>query len=88
MPKENMGDKIIDKLNERRDLVRGRLNQEYKSVKPFRMEPVDNNELLFYYNQLTQDDMNFLISSHGEEKINQFIFEMYQLQEKAKRRVN
>lgn len=85
MAKENMGDRIIEKLHERRETVRGKLRQGYKGVKPFRMEPIDNNELLFYYNGLSPDDMNYLVTTHGEEKVGEFIFEMEQMKQKKRR---
>lgn len=74
--KNNLSDIIIDKLKERRDLVRNMLAKQYKGVKPFRMTPASDNELLEIYNQMTPDKMSELVAQQGEEKINQYIEDM------------
>lgn len=84
--KENVGDKVVDLLHKRREAVRAKLQQQYKNVKPFRMQPVSDEELLSEYEQLGQEPerMNDLISNYGEDVVGEFIFEMEKL--KLKRR--
>ena len=74
--KENIHDRVVNKLLERNVRVRAKLTERYKKTKPFRQEPMDNNELLLYYNMLNSDDMDFLVQKHGEDTVNTFIFEM------------
>lgn len=74
--KNNLSDIIIDKLKERRDLVRNKLTEQYKGVKPFRMTPASDDELLGIYNQMTPEKMSELVAQQGEEKVNQYIEDM------------
>ena len=39
------------------------------------MEEISKDEMLFHYNQLKMEDMDFLIQKHGLEKLNEYIFE-------------
>ena len=41
----SISDRAIEKLHERRRLVREKLKQEYKGVKPFRMEEISDKQL-------------------------------------------
>ena len=81
--KEALGDKVVNRLHERRESVRSRLREIYKRTKPFREEPISNDELLFYYNDLDQSDMDYLLQTHGRDKVQTMIYEMETL--KAKR---
>ena len=81
--KEALGDKVVNRLHERRESVRNRLREMYKRTKPFREEPISNDELLFYYNDLDQSDMDYLLQTHGRDKVQTMIYEMETL--KAKR---
>jgi len=73
---ESMGDRVIDKLHGRTATVRERLRKQYKSERPLRMEKISNDEMLYYYNQITPDQMTYLVQKHGNETMNTFIFEM------------
>ena len=70
---------MVDLLHQRAAGVQDKLRQQFKNTKPFRMQEVSNDELLFYYNQLTQEQMMTLIQRHGRETISGFIGEMEQL---------
>ena len=52
------------------------LAKQYKGVKPFRMTPASDDDLLGTYNQLTPDKMSELIEQYGEDKVNQYIVDM------------
>jgi len=74
--KENIGDIVIEKMKKRRDAVRVILAKQYKGVKPFRMTPATDNDLLEMYNQLTPEKMNELVTQYGEDEVNQYIVDM------------
>ncbi len=78
MAKEGISDKVIDLLHKRTSAVRKKLEAQFKGVKPFRTEPLSSDEELFYYTQLSPEDMTELIRRHGPEKMNNFIAEMEQ----------
>jgi len=42
--RENIGDRVVDKLLERRRLFERRLREIYKTTKPFRMRPMTERE--------------------------------------------
>ncbi len=65
--KISISDRVIEKLHQRRELVRDRLAQEYKGVKPFRMEPVSNADLLYDYNTNGFEIFRELYETQGEE---------------------
>jgi len=79
---KGLQDLIVDELHEIRTLVRAELVKEYRGKKPFRMEPVDNDTLLYIHDNMTPEDMNYAVSTYGEESVNDWLFEM----DKLKRR--
>lgn len=83
--KESLGDKVVDRLHERRWLVRQKLRETYKKTKPFREEPISNNELLFYYNDLDASDIDYLVQTHGRDKVNTLIAEMETLKQRRQK---
>ena len=78
MAKESISDKVVDLLHKRSAAVRKKLISQFKGVKPFRTEPLSSDEELFYYTQLSPEDMTELIRRHGVETMNNFIAEMEQ----------
>lgn len=76
MTQDNLYDRVFDQVMARIEKASDLLGRNFKNVKPFQKEPVDNKELLFYYEQLTPLDMRWLIERHGEAKVNDFIYEM------------
>lgn len=74
-------DIAIDKLHERRKAVRERLHQQYKRTK-FRQEPMSNEEALYYYNQITPEQMNSYIQTYGRDAVNDMIFKFETLKRK------
>ncbi len=65
--KISISDRVIEKLHQRRELVRDRLAQEYKGVKPFRMEPVKDEDLLYDYNTNGFEIFRELYETQSEE---------------------
>jgi hypothetical protein len=79
----NFYDKVLDELHKRRELVRAEVNKEYRKQTPFRVEPYSNDEMVYWYEQLNSDMyreqmMDTLIQKHGEDAVNNFIFNMEQ----------
>lgn len=78
----NIYDLIVDKLHERKTVVKDMLTKRYKKTTPFRMEPVDNDQLLYVYENMASQDVQYGIAQYGRDAMNDFIFEM----EKSKQR--
>ena len=72
MAKGNIGDLVIDELLRRRGLVKALLRKEYKSVKPLRMEPVSNDELIQRYDSMTQEQWMELMSTRSPKEIEDY----------------
>lgn len=84
---DNLYDKVVDILHQRQSLVAGELGKRFGKVKPFRSEPVDNKEMLVYYDQMMNDVngktyLDTLVQRHGRETVNIFIQEMEQKKNK------
>ena len=76
---ENLYDLVVDELVERQGLVKAELASRFKKTKPFRMEPISNDEMLYQYNQLTPEKMNELVNTHGAEAVMEMISKMEKL---------
>ena len=85
MVRPNIADKVVDGVLERHKKVRARLVEQYKKTNPFRQEPIDEAEMLYYYNQLTPDKMNELIQTYGRESVNSLIMNMENLKQRRNR---
>ncbi len=95
--KKGRGDRVVDILNERFDRTRAKLRKDFKGEKPFRMEPVDNDTLMYVYDNMSSaslgdlpdpndpsyiGDMEYALETYGEEDVNQWLFEMDQLKQR------
>ena len=76
---ESIFDLAVDELLKRRGLVKTELRKRFKRTKPFRAEPVSNDEALSEYMALTPDMMDERIQRDGEEAIGQYIAKMEEL---------
>lgn len=76
MTKENVADSILGRVNKRVEAVANRLSKQYKGVKPFNTTVMKPEDQLYWYEQLGQADMDYLVMTHGEEKMNEYIFNM------------
>lgn len=68
--------KVVNELHERRFALRGKLREKFGKSPPFRAEELTVDEELFYYNQLSQEDMRLLVKKHGEDVVGDFIMRM------------
>lgn len=82
--KSNIYDSVLEKTLARVEKATDSIAKNFKNVKPFDKEAVSNKEMLFWYNDLSRDDMIYLLKRHGGEKLNDFIYEMEQIKEKVK----
>jgi len=80
--KENPYDRIAEKLESRMERLDTKIGSHFKDMKPFDKEPVSNDELLYIYENMTPEDMNYLLQTHSRDDINQKLYEM----EKIKKR--
>ena len=72
-------DRVADEVGIRIDRVREKLRGQAKKEKPFRMEPVDNDTLLYVYGNMAPEDVNYAVSTYGKDAVNQWMFDMEQL---------
>ena len=82
MAELSLYDLVVDELVERQSLVKQELTERFKKTKPFRMEPVPEEEMLYEYNIMTPGKFNTLLNTYGEETMNEFIYEMEMLKKK------
>lgn len=66
------------------DGVTGYMAKEFKNVKPFDKNAVSPKEQQYWYDQLSREDMGYLIQKHGSQKVNEFIYKMESLKEKGR----
>ena len=78
-------DLVVDDLVERQRMAKAELQERFKRSKPFRMEPIPPEEMLYEYNTLTPEKMNTLIDTYGRETVNEMIFEMEQLKQRRQK---
>lgn len=76
--KENPYDRVQAKIMARIESVTDRIANRYARVNPFGQEPISDRELIEYYRTLSPDDVQYLISRHGEQVVNAFLGEMQQ----------
>ena len=69
----NIYDKATERTLNLHQKVKGRLREQFKGTKPYRTEPLSPDEELYWYRQLSQDDMFRLIEKHGEDEANALI---------------
>lgn len=74
--KENYGDKVLDGVVKRVEQVTNRLTSDFKGMKPFDKEQIPNEDLMYAYDHLGMEDMDYLIQQHGRDAVNQIISEM------------
>jgi len=74
----------VDELLERQQLTKLELRERFKKTKPFRMEPVPTDEMLYEYNQMSKNPQRLirLLETYDREDVNQYIMEMEQLKRK------
>ena len=81
----NLYDSVLEQTLARIQKATDRIGQDFKNVKPFDKEPISKDELLYYFKDLSLEDMNYLVQTHGREAMNEFISEM---EEYKRRREN
>ncbi len=69
----NIYDKVMDKLNLRRDAVKNKLTLKFKNTNPFRQEPVSNDMNNYIYNNMTEEDIAYAVNTYGREAVNQWM---------------
>lgn len=80
--KENPYDRVVTKTQKRIESVSDRIARNFKGTNPFDKEPVSTTDMLTSYEMLLPEDIQYLISEHGRDKVNDFIGEMETLRTK------
>lgn len=78
--KENLWDSVLKQLESDEEAVSDYLAQEYKNVRPFDAKEIPKEDLLWAYENLGIQDMQQLIQKHGEDAVNEYIYDMTMLQ--------
>uniref|UniRef100_A0A6M3XJJ2 Uncharacterized protein n=1 Tax=viral metagenome TaxID=1070528 RepID=A0A6M3XJJ2_9ZZZZ len=65
MTEPNLYDMVVDELLERQRLVRAELRNRFKKTKPFRMEPLSNEEALYEYDTRGFEIFSDIVSKEG-----------------------
>ena len=72
----------VEILLERQRLTKLELKARFKKTKPFRMEQVPTDEMMYEYNTMTPEKFNTLLNTYGEEVMNEFVYNMEMLKKK------
>lgn len=77
--KENKMDRLTDKLNTRIGRISGRLTKMNKNINPYRQEKIPDEERLYDYAQLSEDDINFARQNFPPEVVEEYFGKMDEL---------
>ena len=80
--KENFGDVVLSKILQNIEGASDKLAEQYKNVKPFDSKQIPKEDLLRTYDNLGIQDMQQLIQKHGEDAVNEYIYDMEMLRRK------
>ncbi len=69
-------DLTVDILVERQRWTKDELRKRFKKTKPFRMEPVSDNELIKRYDSMTQEQWAELMNTHSQDEVEGYKNEM------------
>ena len=83
--RENVADRILTRMNKRVMAVADRLAIQYKGVKPFDAQEIKPEDQLFWYEQLGQMDMAYLVQKYGRESVEQYIYESEMIKQRRKK---
>ena len=72
----------VDELLERQQLTKLELRARFKKTKPFRMEEVKMDEMMYEYNTLTPEKFNILLNTYGRDTMGEMVYNMEQLKKK------
>ena len=62
-------DETVDILVERQRWTKDELHKRFKRTRPFRMEPVSDNEMIQRYDSMTQEDWVELMNTHPQDEV-------------------
>ncbi len=80
--KENPIDNVKSGIVERMGWAREKLNKDWKGVKPFNRTPAPDDEVLRIYENMAPEDLNYLISTYGQDAVNQRFYEVEQMKQR------
>ena len=80
--KRSIPDTATDKIIKMREMVKGKLSEEYKGTRPYRQDPIPPREQLYQYSQITPEVFMSLRQSLGDDNVNEFVMKMEKLKER------
>ena len=72
-------DETVNIEVERQRDVTEELRKKFKKTKPFRMEPVSDNEMIRRYDSMTQEQWTELMNTHSQDEVGGYKNEMENL---------
>ena len=80
--KKNIYDEALAGVSNVIEEVSSSIGSEFKNTNPFDKEPVSNDESLYFYENMAELDLRYLVMTYGEEAVNQRFYEMEQLKKR------
>ena len=85
--KPSIYDITMDKLLARQGAVQTVVRKRFEHTKPFRTQPISNDEMMVYYNEMISSDnpmmyLNALVQKHGRDKVNEWVGEMEKMRQR------
>ena len=65
-------DETVDILVERQRWTKEELRKRFKRTRPFRMEPVSDNEMIQKYDNMTQEQWVELMNTHPQDEVEDY----------------
>jgi hypothetical protein len=77
--RENFYDNVLNGTEEWITNVSNNIAKEFRNAKPFDKEKIENEKMLSAYLTLQPQDMDYLLSKHPRDVVQDFIFDMEKL---------
>ncbi len=83
--KKSVNEKALDNLLSLSGKTLAKVSDSLKGTKPFAKKPINNDDLIYAYNTLGEQDVQQLISEYGSNPVIKLFFEISQMEEKRKK---
>jgi len=82
--KENPLDKTKEGIVERMGWAREKFRKDFKGVKPFNKDPIPDDFLIKYYDNMSLEDEGYIRQTYGDEAVQQRFYDVEQLKLRRK----
>jgi len=79
MKEQNFYDVVLDEMHKTRELMNEEIHRRFGNVNPFRMTPVPEKDVMWIYENMASEDMNYARQKYGDQKVGEWIAEMEQM---------